>query len=90
MKILQTNEFEIRPNCEPQLLPKEVWSRFGQSIDQHYRFTVNYCSFYGQEYHSLMNCPFIEHDVGDAMIIHFHIQAQSHLNSEKDHNLLAT
>jgi hypothetical protein len=30
-----------------------------------------------------MNCPLIEHDVRDAMITHFHIQAQSHLIQKK-------
>ncbi len=47
MTALQTSEFKIKPSCQPHLLPSEqVWSRFGQSIDQQYRLTIS-CSFYG-------------------------------------------
>jgi hypothetical protein len=67
---------------------KQVWSRYGQSIDQHYIFTINRCNFCKQEYHPFPNCLFIERDVQDAMINHFRIQAQNHQNSRDDHNLL--
>jgi len=38
--------------------------------------------------HSLIDCMFIEWDVQNAMINHFHIQAQNCQNPKDDHNLL--
>jgi hypothetical protein len=68
---------------------EQIWSKYGQIIDRHYKLTTNHCSFCKQEDHSLTNYPFIEQNVRDAMIHHFHIQTQNHQNPKNDHNLLA-
>jgi hypothetical protein len=90
VNVVQTSESRIKHNYHPILLLREhVWSRFGQSIAQHYRLTINHYNFCIQEDHSFKDCSFIKWDVQDAMIDHFHIQAENNQNLEDDHNLLA-
>ncbi len=79
MNVLQTNESKIKPSYQHQLLlGEQVWNRFGQSANQHYKLTIGHCNFCRQKDHFLIDCLFIEQDVQDAMTNHFHIQTQNH------------
>jgi hypothetical protein len=75
VNVMHTSASKIKHNRQPILLPrKHVWNRFGQSTYEQHRLIISRCNFCKQNNHSLMDYSFIDRDIRNVMINHFHIQ----------------